>query len=130
MFTKINAVLDRAAVFITSAVGTMWCAIAFALLALSSLPSSLGSVRDFVQWLSTTFLQLVLLSIIMVGQRVQGSKTRAHVEAHAAATREHHTAHAQLLHAKLDELLERTPDPKTRPPRAVRRAPVKKATGK
>ena len=87
MVARVNAALDRSAVVITSAVGTMWCALIFALLALSSLSSSLGSVKDFVQWLSTTFLQLVLLSIIMVGQRVQGSQTRDHVTAHAHAVR-------------------------------------------
>ena len=65
---------------ITEGVGTMWCAYAFAVLALVALPSAIkGGALPMVQWVSQTFLQLVLLSIIMVGQQVIGgvSDTRA-----------------------------------------------------
>ena len=60
------------AVKITDGVGTMWCAYAFAALALVSLPSAIrsGSPVTIVSWISQTFLQLVLLSIIIVGQNV------------------------------------------------------------
>lgn len=59
---------------ITAGVGTMWCAYAFAALALISLPDALKSGRAaIVSWIAQTFLQLVLLSIIIVGQRVQGA---------------------------------------------------------
>ena len=59
---------------ITRAVGSMWCAYAFAALALISLPDAIhGGVFTLVSWISQTFLQLVLLSIIMVGQRVLAS---------------------------------------------------------
>jgi hypothetical protein len=60
------------AVKVTGAVGTMWCAYAFAALALLSLPQVLksGSVKDLVAWIAQTFLQLVLLSIIIVGQNI------------------------------------------------------------
>jgi len=60
------------AVKITGAVGTMWCAYAFAALALVSLPQVLssGSLKDLVAWIAQTFLQLVLLSIIIVGQNI------------------------------------------------------------
>jgi hypothetical protein len=51
----------------------MWCAYAFAALTLTSLPENMDSVAHFVQWLSTSFLQLVLLSVIMVGQRLMGA---------------------------------------------------------
>lgn len=59
------------AVLITRAVGSMWCAYAFAALALISLPEAInqGTVA-LVSWISQTFLQLVLLSVIMVGQQV------------------------------------------------------------
>lgn len=61
----------RIAVMITNAVGTMWCAYAFALLALISLPAAItGGTATLISWIAQTFLQLVLLSIIMVGQRV------------------------------------------------------------
>ena len=60
------------AVKITTGVGTMWCAYAFAALALVSLPSAIasGSAVTLVSWVSQTFLQLVLLSVIFVGQNV------------------------------------------------------------
>jgi hypothetical protein len=60
------------AVKITDGVGTMWCAYAFAALALVSLPSAIksGDPVTLVSWISQTFLQLVLLSIIIVGQNV------------------------------------------------------------
>jgi hypothetical protein len=63
----------RLALLITTVVGTMWCAYAFAVLALIALPSALGSgPLAIVQWISQTFIQLVLLSIIMVGQNILG----------------------------------------------------------
>ena len=56
---------------ITNAVGTMWCAYAFAALALISLPAAIkGGTAPLIAWIAQTFLQLVLLSIIMVGQKV------------------------------------------------------------
>ena len=63
----------RFALLITTVVGTMWCAYAFAVLALIALPSALTSgPLAIVQWISQTFIQLVLLSIIMVGQNILG----------------------------------------------------------
>lgn len=59
------------AVKITNIVGTMWCAYLFAILALISLPDAIHSgVSALIAWTAQTFLQLVLLSIIMVGQKV------------------------------------------------------------
>ena len=60
------------AVRVTNGVGTMWCAYAFAALALVSLPAAItsGSAVTLVSWISQTFLQLVLLSVIIVGQNV------------------------------------------------------------
>ncbi len=59
------------AVQITNGVGTMWCAYAFTLLALISLPDAIkGGTATLIAWIAQTFLQLVLLSIIMVGQKV------------------------------------------------------------
>ena len=53
----------------------MWCAYAFALLALISLPSALSSGNSIIiiGWIAQTFLQLVLLPIIIVGQNVQAA---------------------------------------------------------
>jgi hypothetical protein len=61
----------RVAVFLTNVVGTMWCAYAFGLIALISLPEAIkGGTGTLVAWVAQTFLQLVLLSVIMVGQKV------------------------------------------------------------
>lgn len=61
------------AIHITRGVGTMWCAYLFAAIAIISLPSALrtGQLIVIVAWVAQTFIQLVLLSIIMVGQNVQ-----------------------------------------------------------
>ncbi len=61
----------RFAVLITNGVGTMWCAYIFAALALISLPDAIkAGTAALIAWIAQTFLQLVLLSIIMVGQKV------------------------------------------------------------
>jgi len=60
------------AVKVTKGVGTMWCAYAFAALSIVSLPAAINSHSAvvLVSWISQTFLQLVLLSVIIVGQNV------------------------------------------------------------
>ena len=61
----------RIAVLITKGVSTMWCAYIFAIIALISLPYAIhGGTATLVSWVAQTFLQLVLLSVIMVGQKV------------------------------------------------------------
>jgi hypothetical protein len=61
----------RIAVIITDVVGTMWCAYIFAAIALVSLPDAVkGGLATLIAWVAQTFLQLVLLSVIMVGQKV------------------------------------------------------------
>lgn len=79
-FGRFNRTLS---VKITRAVGTMWCAYAFALLAFVSLPSAIrsGNLVTLVSWISQTFLQLVLLSIIIVGQNVLGAAADMRAEA-------------------------------------------------
>jgi hypothetical protein len=71
------------AVKITEGVGTMWCAYAFAALAIVSLPSAIrsGSPVVIVSWISQTFLQLVLLSIIIVGQNILAASADKRSEA-------------------------------------------------
>jgi hypothetical protein len=60
------------AVLITRLVGTMWCAYLFGVIALLGLNAALKPGGEgIVAWIAQTFLQLVLLSVIMVGQNVQ-----------------------------------------------------------
>lgn len=66
----------RAAVIVTRGVGTMYCAYAFALLAVYGLPAALhNGPAGFVQWASSQFIQLVLLPIIIVGGAVLAEAT-------------------------------------------------------
>jgi hypothetical protein len=71
------------AVRVTDGVGTMWCAYAFAAPALVSLPAAIASRNPvvLVSWISQTFLQLVLLSIIIVGQNVLAAASDKRAEA-------------------------------------------------
>src|SRR5487761_89410 len=82
----------RLALLVTIAVGSMWCAYAFSLLAFVSLPAAVRSHDPviLVSWISQTFLQLVLLSVIMVGQNVVAQAGEQRAEA------DHETL--QLLH--------------------------------
>jgi hypothetical protein len=69
----------KLALVITRSVGTMACAYVFGVIALISLPAAIssGQVIIIVAWIAQTFLQLVLLSIIMVGQTVQSRASDA-----------------------------------------------------
>ncbi len=49
----------------------MWCAYLFACIALISLPDNIHSKQLLILWLSSSFLQLVLLPVIIVGQNIQ-----------------------------------------------------------
>jgi len=70
-FVRLNA---RFGLKITLVVGTMWAAYAFTILALFALPSAIKQGTYFVVvWLSSSFLQLVLLPIIIVGQNIQAA---------------------------------------------------------
>ena len=93
--SKISTFNTKLAAKITSGVATMWCAYAFAGIALISLPSALksGSAITIVGWVAQTFLQLVLLSIIMVGQNVASSSVEQKItETHTASLGEYELA--------------------------------------
>ena len=76
---------------ITSAVSTMWAAYIFAAIALISLPAAIrsGDSLVIVAWVAQTFLQLVLLSIIMVGQAQSAAEVAKIInETHTASISE------------------------------------------
>ena len=68
---------ERIGLGVTKRVGTMWAAYAFFGLTLVSLPAALtsGNVIVIVSWVAQTFLQLVLLPIIIVGQNIQAKSS-------------------------------------------------------
>jgi hypothetical protein len=113
---------DKIAVKITQAVGTMWCAYLFAALALISFPDAVrGGSAQLVSWTAQTFLQLVLLSIIMVGQRVSGEKIERRADDDHRLIKAEFDAlrlmveEMQIMHKELHKLLE----PKPKPARSV-----------
>ena len=76
---------DLLAVGVTKVVGSMWAAYIFVLIALVSFPQALiaflnGDTIVGVTWLSQSFLQLVLLPILLVGQRVISAAQDARAE--------------------------------------------------
>jgi hypothetical protein len=86
----------RVGLKITLIVGTMWSAYIFTLLALVSAPAALqsGDRIIIIAWIAQTFLQLVLLPIIIVGQNVQA------VAADARSLATYNDASAVLEEAK------------------------------
>ena len=87
------------AVRITRIVGTMYCAYVFTVIAFIALPAALqqGSPTVLVNWLSSNFLQLVLLPIILVGQNVISRAQDARAEAdHETLTALHELAKLQI----------------------------------
>jgi hypothetical protein len=62
------------AVKVTLGVGSMWCAYVFGIIALVGLPAALKPGGEgIIAWIAQTFLQLVLLSIIIVGTNIQSA---------------------------------------------------------
>ena len=108
--SAINRFNTKVALLITTVVGSMWCAYAFALFDLISLPDAIrGGPATLVSWVAQTFLQLVLLSVIMVGQNVQAAAADKRAEAtfHDASATLHEVAHVQGHLAAQDVLLTR-----------------------
>jgi hypothetical protein len=105
-----NGFNGRLAVILTSVVGTMWCAYAFAVLALVALPSAIeqGSVLAIVTWVSQTFIQLVMLSVIMVGQAImsKASDERAEMTYKDADATFHESEQIQLHLKAQDDALD------------------------
>src|SRR5579859_6517994 len=68
----LKGINEQVAVFLTRTVGSMWMAYAFVLIAIIGLFSILGvlspTIALLVAWASQTFIQLVLLPVIMVGR--------------------------------------------------------------
>lgn len=104
---------SKLAVIVTRSVGSMWAAYIFVLISLVSFPQALhaflsGDTVTGVSWLSQSFLQLVLLPILMVGQRVISAAQDARAETDHETLTALHTINVQQLQilemlAKLQE---------------------------
>lgn len=89
----------------------MVCAYIFTAIALISLPSAIKTHDPIVivSWVAQTFLQLVLLSIIMVGQNLASKSVEQQInETHAASLGEFELAKEarSIAHKELAELRE------------------------
>jgi hypothetical protein len=73
---------------ITNGVATMYCAYLFAIIALVGFPYGSHDPKVIIQWFAQEFLQLVLLSIILVGQKIQSDDTKE-LNSHVKAIHKH-----------------------------------------
>jgi hypothetical protein len=72
---------EKIALKVTNFVGSMTCAYIFCGLALYGLSGvDFHNPFQIVQWISQTFLQLVLLSVIMIGTNIVGEKAEKRAE--------------------------------------------------
>lgn len=96
--SALGRINTRLALGITKVVGSMWCAYVFALLALISFPAAIRSHDPIiiVAWVAQTFLQLVLLPIIIVGQNVQAAASDARAESDHETLLAIHTLTAEV----------------------------------
>ena len=107
LWRRVNALNDTLAVRITNAVGSMWAAYLFALLALAGFPGFAATPQQYVQWVSQTFIQLVCLSIIIVGQNIQSRASEKHqalVSARMEKMEREHGEELRALHTLIAEL--------------------------
>ena len=104
--SKIQKINDTIALKATLLIGTMWCVYSFIIFAL--IPLFLPATNTIIQYVSSAFLQLIFLPLIMVGQDVMSRKAeeraqqdhemimaefeeikRMHKELHAIAVAQH-----------------------------------------
>jgi len=106
-FGRIN---KKIAVTITNAVGSMWAAYLFCALALVSLPAAIHSHDPIiiVAWIAQTFLQLVLLPIIIVAQNVQAAAADARAKSDHATLKAIHTLTLEVyeINQRQNEILQ------------------------
>lgn len=89
---KINEFNDLVALKATLVIATMWCVYAFAIMVM--IPFFIPSTTTIIQFISSAFLQLLFLPLIMVGQDVQGRKSEAR------AQQDHETIMAEMAELK------------------------------
>lgn len=106
-----SGINQRIAVALTNGVGTMWCAYGFTILAILGFPGFHATPTQWVQWISQTLIQLVMLSVIMVGQKVIGRHQELQAEEQFRTTQKsYHDIEQIMTHLSKqdDELLEQS----------------------
>ena len=76
---SVDGLNAKVAILLTKVVGTMWCFYVFNGIALISLPSAIktGQLTIIINWVSSNWIQLILLPALMVGQNVQSAAADA-----------------------------------------------------
>jgi hypothetical protein len=100
--SAIGQLNNKIAVVVTRAVGSMWAAYLFVLIALVSFPQAFqaflnGDTVTGISWLSQSFIQLVLLPIILVGQNVISAAQDSRAEADHETLTALHTINVRQL---------------------------------
>ena len=74
-----DSVNAKVAVVLTRVVGTMWCFWVFNGIALISLPTAIqtSNLTIMINWVSSNWIQLILLPALMVGQNLQSTAADA-----------------------------------------------------
>lgn len=104
---------ERIMAGITARVGTLACALLFAALAGLGAPAKFAEgTKGIIEWLAQQFLQLVLLAIILGGQKVtekQGEKQTQHIASGIDTTLDALSLESkgslQVIDAKLDTVI-------------------------
>lgn len=107
VITKLDKFNQLVANYVVEIVSTMWCAYAFSILVI--LPFFNGNLTTIIMFISSSLLQLVLLPIIMVGQKKQGDITEQRAQQDHEAIIDMHEEIKELLAEErtiLDELKE------------------------
>lgn len=75
----VDGINAKVAILLTKVVGTMWCFYVFNGIALISLPAAIntGQMTVIINWVSSNWIQLILLPALMVGQNVQSAAADA-----------------------------------------------------
>ncbi len=91
---------------ITLVVGTMLTAFVFTVIALISLPAAIHThdIIILVGWIAQTFLQLVLLPIIIVGQNVQSKHDQVKADEEFKLNQREEQQNEEII-KKLDTIL-------------------------
>lgn len=104
---------QRLAVKLTKSVGNMWTAYLFVCLAVAGFPGLHASLPAYVQWFSQTFLQLVFLPVLSVGQQVLSKHQELMAEEQFQTTQKSYSDIEQIMHhldvqdQKILEILEK-----------------------
>ena len=72
LLKKITTLNNKIAVRCTLMISTMWCVYTFIILTI--IPLFFPSTNRIIQYISSAFLQLIFLPLIMVGQSIIGEK--------------------------------------------------------